>query len=664
MMPLEIISENEIRIKSFRSTYNPMTGEGSPIKRTKIYYKSQNGEFEGYFPDTMFKDPVIKLLAEVQSIETLLAKTGQTPSTKTVHAIEKHIFEERLSHDFEFWAVLCVLIQHKISKASVPLILNRPQRKLLLTLETMRVAESPIRVILLKARQWGGSTLVQAYMAWMQIRIRKNWHSAIVADVEDQARNIRDMLHRIMKEYPKDVATLTWAPFAGSNKTKIIRQRNCIVGVGSAQKPESLRSYDFAMLHLSEVGLWKDTVQKKAADLAQTLQATVPDTKDTLIVLESTAKGVGNYFHRQWINAEKRQGIFKPIFIPWFDVEMYQKPIEINIKDFIQNLTDYEKLLWNLGATLEGINWYTSTKKGYDYDDWRMKSEYPSTAEEAFQSSGNRVFPQSSVHRARENCIAPIFYGDVFPKIKGRASLENPKFEEIPKGNLFIWAMPDTTVNVENRYCIFVDVGGRTETADKSVIKVLDRYWMADGGTPEVVAVWEGNIDQDLLAWKAAQIGTLYQNAQIAIETNSLKSRDNTEGSHYLTILDEIAEYYDNLYTREAHDKLRQGRPTYYGFHTNQATKTMIINTLNSAIRDTLYIERDERACFEMDTYEHKADGTMGSIDGTHDDHVIATAGAIWLAYHMPLPIEKKRTRDTHANIIAKRNRALNEASF
>ena len=638
MSILQIIEENKRRLKLFRTPYDQITGTGSFVPRKPLKYEGLQGVLELFLPETMFQDEIIIGLEKAGSIITLLSATGQETTPEAVEAVEKYITTLRLDHDFEFWAISCATIQDKFTKQAIPFKLNRPQRRLLATLEKMRLAGVPIRLILLKARQWGGSTLIQMYMGWIQLRLRTSWHSAIVADVDDQARNIRNMYQRLGKLYPEEAGKITWRPFAGSTKNRIIHQRDCIVGIGSAQKPESLRSFDFAMLHLSEVGLWKDTMMKSAADLAQTLQATVPDVADTLVVLESTAKGIGNYFHRQWLNAEKGLSAYEKFFVPWFEIEMYQKEVP-DYEAFIKSWGEYEKFLWAIGATIEGIYWYVTTKSGYDYDDWRMKSEYPSTATEAFQSSGQRVFPPAYVERARKGCVDPVFIGDVFPSIKGKESLKNPTIEQNDKGGLYVWALPDTSIEVTNRYCMFVDIGGRTDKADYSIIKIFDRYWMIDGGIPEVVAVWRGHIDQDLLAWKAAQLGKLYHDALLAMETNSLTKKE-TEGTHFLTILDEIAESYPNIYTREDHDKIQHDMPKKYGFHTNVATKSMIINFLNSALRDNLYKEKDERATYEMDGYEIKPNGSYGAIDGMKDDQVIVSAGGSWLCYNMPLPVE------------------------
>lgn len=191
-----------------------------------------------------------------------------------------------------------------------------------------------------------------------------------------------------------------------------------------------------------------------------------------------------------------------------------------------------------------------------------------------------------------------------------------------------------------------MDIGGRTVGADWSVIKVFDRYYQMDGGKPEVVACWTGHLDQDLVSWKSAQIASFYNDALLIVESNSLDT-EGSEGSHFLTVLDEIVKYYHNIYTRTTPDKIRQGLPAKYGFHTDRATKPMVIDELNGALREEAYIERDLRACDQMDTYEVKPNGTYGGIEGCNDDHVIVTAIGTWACFkYMQLPrmITKQRT--------------------
>ena len=622
--------------------YDPLAGVDCYGERFEL--KVKEGSFL-YLPEEMIAEKIIYDIQQAGSVLKYLEDKNDYSEDKMI-MLMFDIGILRIKYDFEFWAISCVKIIDKESREPIPFRLRVAQRKALSKLEDMRKAGKPIRMILLKARQWGGSTLVQLYMAWIQLFHKRNWNSAIVADVDDQARNIRAMYTNMATEHPELIQKITFSPYEGSSKNRIIEERGCVVGIGSAQKPDNLRSYDFSMVHLSEAGIWKSTPAKSAEDLATSLRAGILKRGYTLIVLESTAKGVGNFFHREWTAAVEKRSGYLPLFVAWFEIDLYLIPID-DYESFIDTMGEKEWKHWELGATLEGINWYRTYKADENYDDWRMESEYPSTPEEAFQSTGRRAFRPSYVLAARSGCMPPEYVGELFgDSDKGPEALKNIRFEKTPKGNLWVWAKPDHSIKIANRYCIFGDIGGRTEGADYSALKVLDRYWFLAGGVPEVVAVWWGHLDQDLFAWKAAQLGTWYDMALTAIESNSLrKEKASSGGDHYLTVLNEIADHYDNLYMRTDPEKVRQGAPVQYGFHTNSKTKPMLVDTLNGCLRDEGYIERDHRACDEMDMYEIKDDGTYGAVEGQHDDHVIISAGANWLSDFMDMPVEiKERT--------------------
>ena len=53
-------------------------------------------------------------------------------------------------------------------------------------------------------------------------------------------------------------------------------------------------------------------------------------------------------------------------------------------------------------------------------------------------------------------------------------------------------------------------------------------------------------------------------------------------------IFDTISEYYDNLYSRTSSEKLREGLPAKYGFHTNRQTKPMLIANMIAIVRERL----------------------------------------------------------------------------
>ncbi|MFI3263279.1 MAG: terminase, partial [Rikenellaceae bacterium] len=445
---------------------------------------------------------------------------------------------------------------------------------------------------------------------------------------------------------------VTFSNFEGSTKNKKIKERDCIIYLASMQKPDALRSADVMMAHLSEVGLWKETEGKKPEDLVQSIAGTVPLEPYSMIVMESTAKGVGNFFHREWQKANSGESGYTPVFVAWYEIEMYQKPFASDDErlEFILSMTDKEHYCFELGATLEAINWYRNKKYTDSYDDWRMGCEFPTTPEEAFQSTGKRAHSPSYVGRMRKFCMPPLYKGDIFASAEyGKEALVDLKFEQVNNGFIWLWALPDTSINVTHRYVVSMDIGGRTDSADWSVISIIDRYWLSDGGVEECIGTARFHLDQDLAIWKATQIARFYNNALLVVEANSLNSKG-TEGDHTLTILDEIRNYYDNIYYRIDTQRLKENLPVRYGFHTNRSTKTDLVNQMNKRFREMLHIERDHRALDEADYYEIKQNGSYGAVDGGHDDIYMSRAIGLKASDSLPIPktIEQPSPRSTN----------------
>ena len=649
-----VLAENQRRLSEMYSPYDPLLGIGSPIERKSLAFTCAGRDVSFNVPLSMY-DEFRELFVVLNSAGSMEASMSILGIKGSANVLLSELLTARLYHDFEYWAFQCGKIQDKRSKKPISFRLNRPQRRTLASLEKDRMAGVPIRTIIVKARQWGGSTLVQIYMAWLQLLHYENWHSLIVTDVENQARTIRGMYSRLMTHYPAYLGKFKLTPFEGSSKNKIIKEKGCVISIGSVQKPESLRSNDISMCHLSEVAFWKTTQQKSAEDLVQTIRPSIPSEPGTLIVLESTAKGVGSMFHHEWTSAVEGESGYTPVFVPWFEIEMYQEAIgSENVSAFIDKVFSdaYYQFLWDEGASLEGINWYINYKSSENWSDWRMQSEFPTTSQEAFQSTNQRVFAPDYVRNARRACIDPVFIGDVTgASMKGREALQKIEFVRSAKGQLLVWSLPEHEERHNDRYVVSVDIGGRTDKADWSIIRVFDRYWMAEGGYPEAVATWRGHLDQDLVAWKAAQIAKFYNSALLLVESNSL-DKDSTDGSHFLTVLDEIAPYYDNLFARNDPEKIRQGLPLKYGFMTSHSTKGMIIDTLNALLRDEAYVERDVRVCDEMDTYEIKPDGTLGAVNGCHDDMVMATAIGVWACVSYLPPFSTKQVAQAQRRVI------------
>ncbi|MDR0618889.1 MAG: hypothetical protein LBG17_03200 [Bacteroidales bacterium] len=634
-----IIAENKRRKSLLNEEYTPVSGEkGTYGERVKFIWRYKGEKIRWFIPVMMLKEDCVALVKKHNIdglIDIIRQQNGVSVEGKT---IVKNLIRLRCKYDFEFWAACFAIIKDKETSEMMKFVLRRPQRKLLRAILDQFYDNIPIRIILCKARQWGGSTLVQIFMEWLQIFHFKNWNSCIVAEKESQADNIMDMFSTVAKNHSPLVKKITMRNFRGSSKTKYINETGAIIYVGSMKEPDKLRSADIKLAHLSEIGIWKETKGKKPEDVIQTVVGSVPLLAGTMIVKESTAKGIGNYFHKSWQAAVKGEGDTKeiPVFVAWYEIDMYQMQVP-NKEEFIELFTEYDKFLWDKGATLEGINWYHHKLAECHGDTWVMQSEFPTTPDEAFQSHARRVFSPVYTKRAAKHVKPPLMVGDLHAFMKtGQGALQDIEFVEQDNGYLKVWIKPEPYYNdngelciVKNRYCGFLDPArGHSNSADFGVLTIIDRLPLLKGQAVELAAQWRGRLDQDIVAWRSAAICKWYDNALFAVEVNALKRKTDQSA----TVLDEISDWYDNLYCRSSVEDIQAKLPRKYGFFTNDSSKNMILSRLNEALRETTFIERDEQAIIEYDAFEEKDDGSTGAIEGMHDDIVISRAGAIWLA--------------------------------
>lgn len=682
----DILRENERRNAEVFAPFNPVTGEGSILARVRVEVSDFPIRVQ-WLPEGMLDVPLVKRLVEAGSVAAFYEGLGEAQAyTEEVYQyIVRKFVRVRCMYDFPFWAVMYVLISNKTGGDDIHFSLNRPQRLLVTRFEEMRMNGEPIRLILLKARQWGGSTATQIYMAWLQLVHKTGLNSLIVGHVKDASYEVRDMFDKMIDEYPVELLHEIGESYdpnevkvegvGNSGNIRRIPQRNCKIKIGSYEKPESARGGAYSLVHCTEVGLWNPTDNKSPEKVVRSACSGITLKPLTMIVYESTANGTGNFFEREYNAAkesdahirrgEESTSQFRSLFVAWYQIEIYRREFEsdearrlfalalVSNKHNAYTPTNraeagrYLWYLWECGATLEAIAWYVEERKKYtDHGD--MASEYPTDDNEAFVYSGCKVFDKMLVEAFRPACREPRYVGDVYADgDEGKEAMQHIRFKEDRTGLLCVWDKPDIddAEKVRDRYLVVVDIGGRSAKADWSVICVIDRMYLMSGDRPEVVAQWYGHIDMDLLAWKAAQIAKWYDDALLVIESNTLETKDRermVDGDQSQFILYKVKDVYENLYAREqSEDEIREGAPKRYGFHTNVQTKPMVISNLVKVVREHLYTERDGRCLDEYLTYEQKQNGAYGAIAGKHDDLLMTRAIGLFIAYNfkvMPLP--------------------------
>ena len=145
----KLIAENDRRNAVIYAPFNPITGEGSVGERVKCVISDFPVRTQ-FLPKGMMSIPLVKQLAEAGSISSFLADYLNTEDNETdrLKVIEQFV-RIRCRYDFPFWAATFVYIKKKGGGEDVLFRLTRPQRRFVAKLEELRLANKPIRLILL-----------------------------------------------------------------------------------------------------------------------------------------------------------------------------------------------------------------------------------------------------------------------------------------------------------------------------------------------------------------------------------------------------------------------------------------------------------------------------------------------------------------------------------
>lgn len=673
-----MLAENKVRIDNIFGKHDQFTGKGMELHTHKYQIKDYPIQTQ-YLTDEVWNNELYKAVKKSGSISKFIDDFyEETDELLTPDEVIHEMFMARISRDPSFAFYTCFQIKDKVSGQMIPFTLNYAQRTLLVELEKMRLAGMPIRIVLLKARQWGGSTFVQLYMAWIQLHLKVGWYSVILAQTKDTARRIKAMYKKVLEGYPSfvfNVSELKFAPYEGSASDSIITDRSGkvirdnVITVASYENFESARGMDYAMAHYSEVAYWRPTPTKSAEAVVTNIGGGILPNPYTIEVMESTACGQSGYFYDEYQLAKKGISSRKAVFIPFFYIENDMKHfksaaekrefaewlIENRHDDIAPNETAesgmYLYSLWVKGATLEHINWYIEKRKGF-HDRGSMASEAPSDDIECFVYSSKTIFSPYHIQVMYDKYKRdPIFKGNIAMRADGSVHLTQGSLTP-----LWVWKHPDN-LPTKNRYLVTVDVGGRTDRADFSCITAVDRWALLLGGSLEVVARWHGHVRYDELARKAVAVAKYYQNALLAFESNTFdKKRGEAneyvqEGDHIRGILNTIE--YDNLYMRSATDPedVKNGVVRKIGFNTNRKTKQDMVDNFIVVFEDDKFIDPDERFYAEAFIYVQRDDGSYGNKEGkdNHDDIFMSDMIAALISNDMPMPKTVSEYReDTH----------------
>jgi hypothetical protein len=286
---------------------------------------------------------------------------------------KERAIRQRLKDDFPHYASKCLKIRTKSGKV-VPLELNEAQQYIHSKVEEQRAKTGKVRAIVLKGRQQGCSTYIEGRFYW-RVSHSRGVRAFILTHEEEATNNLFELANRYHENCPKHVK-----PSTSSANAKELHFDKLDAGykVGTAGNKAVGRSSTVQLFHGSEVGFWPNA-QQHAAGILQA----IPDEPGTEVFKESTANGVGNYFHKEWQDAEAGISEYIAIFVPWYWSAEYRKEAP---ESFTLD-SEEEAYKDAYGLDMGQMVWRRS--KIIELKDATLfKQEYPATAAEAFQVSG------------------------------------------------------------------------------------------------------------------------------------------------------------------------------------------------------------------------------------------------------------------------------------
>jgi hypothetical protein len=499
----------------------------------------------------------------------------------------------------------------------MPLELNSSQKRVVEAIQKQRRLGLPVRIVILKSRQMGTSTLCEAII-YAFCSLRGVSQGLVLADDEEGASDIFKMNETFYDCMKRDHPHLTPQKTRSDERRMEFHHTKSGIRIETANNKRAGRKYTYRYAHLTEVAFYP-----RFKELMAGLLPSIPDKPETILILETTANGLGD-FHQFWQEKkrlfEQGQTEWIPIFLPWSEHEEYARPFltDKTKEQFVSTMTADEKsVMKQSGLSLEQMSWRRhQIQDVYNGDQDKFEVEYPLTDREAFKSTSRRIFPDRLVDPQRAHVTKEKFRGEM--EIVGR----RPSPMADPQGYLKIYK----EVQPEWQYIIGADSCESALSHDEACAQVLAR------NTWEQVAHLHGHIAPDDFAKKLFALGQYYNMALIAPERNG-------PGAVTVTKLAEM--YYPNI-CRMSKSVITDGgkwvETEEFGFHTNVKTKPQIIDKLSSSLRDLLLVIHDAQTLDQLATFVIKKVNEEGHIqtgaeEGFRDDCVLGLSIAVWYAH-------------------------------
>ena len=438
-----------------------------------------------------------------------------------------------------------------------------------------------VRMIISKYRQAGFSTISSA-LIFHRTLFYKNTRAVIISLDKPTTESIFSMSKTFWENLPDSIK-----PKLGvSNKREMVFEENDSkfrLFTAGADNPG--RGTTNTALLCDETAFFQNA-SKVMAGLFQSVALT----KGSIIIINSTSNGAQGVYYDLWNKAEKGEGNFTPLFVPWYlqdeyrlecpqSLELSHKEIEIKARWSLDN----EQMFWRRIKISE-----TSTDI--------FKQEYPFTAEESFLQSGSSVFSKETLDR----------YVPQDPASLRDFNTEFTAFDERSEGQLSVWNAPVK----DSKYLIGADVALGVR-GDYSVATVMN-------SDREVVAIYRSNKTDPVQYGKILfYLGRWYNNALICPEANSIG---------VATVQQLFGMNYPNLYQQRKTANTIPDSINHLGFKTTAATRAPIISNLRRMIEDEDIAIPSAMAIEELRNFIITPQGKAEASVGHHDDMVMSLA--------------------------------------
>lgn len=528
---------------------------------------------------------------------------------------------KRLLTDFPYFCEKYVKIKNKDGEM-VPFKLRKYQLRLWYLILQMIAENRPVRIIVLKSRQLGFSTMMQAYLLWRTIFNPYSGCLTVAHDAESSGK----LFEKVEFAY-ENLPRWLYADLEAA-KNNAVRGKRLAFGkpldssffVDTAGNKNIGRSMTFQRAHLSEVAFWEN-IDIKMYGLMQALGKR-PGTE---CVLESTANGMGTYHHKMWVRACTGQSMWEPFFVGWSEDDDCRMPCP----EHFEFNKEEKELARKFKLSREQIYWrHITIADECGGDEELFRQEYPIEADEAFIVSGNPYFGPKVVEAALKNAKDPAKWGKI-ELVNGKPTMigshqpdvevsggfqddgtpfKTSSGEPNPNAPWWIWKDPQP----EHPYAIGADIAGGTGP-DYSAAHILDLK------TEEIVATFRGKLDPDEFAHQLRWMGLTYNVALLAPEKNN-------EGRATVLKLQKDL-FYPRIFFHQHEEDWSGGMKQTWGWTTSSRTRPTMLAQFASSMRERtpkLYCERTAR---EMGSFVRVDTSKIAeAAEGANDDMVMSAA--------------------------------------